>query len=145
LNPLDLAWAAGFFDGEGWIGMTRTAKGGFSIVATATQKQIGPLAKLQSMFGGAIHDKGDKRKDGCSFWSVSSALAETFLRAVLPYLVVKKEQAEIALLYRAMPWRGQSVKRYGFGEGRKRSRHDAHKEVDEKFFRTLQAMKRDAA
>jgi hypothetical protein len=145
ISDVDAAWASGFFDGEGCVALTRTAKGGFSVVATVTQKHLPPLEKLKSLFGGAVHDKGGNRKGYCHSWATSAALAERFLRAILPYSIEKKEQIEVALLYRAMPWRGQSVKRYGFGEGKARTRHDAHKQVDETFFKTLQEMKRDAA
>ena len=46
----DLHWAAGFIDGDGCVGHTRTTP-----MITATQKDRWPLEKLVSLFGGTIY------------------------------------------------------------------------------------------
>ncbi len=96
----DLAWAAGFVDGEGcilptvkkesrWKGTVR-----FGLVLKVDQVVPEPLEKLQSLFGGTII-AGQRAYT----WSVYSREAQSALSAMMPYLVNKRAQAGLAILY----------------------------------------------
>jgi hypothetical protein len=105
----DLAWAAGFIDGEGcvsivqrWTGACSTKKSYryYQLNINVPQINKDPLLKLQKMFGGqiqAIKPTGPRRQ---SFvWTIHAALAGRMLSMLVPYLIVKKNEAELALQY----------------------------------------------
>lgn len=54
----DIAWAAGFLEGDGYFGKNRT-----TLEVSATQKTAWPLERLQEMFGGTL---GQVTKQGLS-------------------------------------------------------------------------------
>ena len=59
---------------------------------------------IQEVFGGAIHLNNRGRikygRKPMFVWLVSDAKAEEILRLVLPYFLIKREQADIALAFR---------------------------------------------
>ncbi len=94
-SSTDFAWAAGFLDADGHISVTsqqsdKTYLG--HIVIGARQVRVEPLSRLQDIFGcGAIHS-GEKAYS----WIVSSAAdVRNIIPVLLPYLVLKKHDAEI--------------------------------------------------
>jgi hypothetical protein len=103
VKPIDAAWAAGFLDGEGYIGVTRDnsvrdGKTYYKVAVSAGQIHKTPIELLQSMFGGRIVYQKNKFK-GCWHWRVFGENAYSALRIVLPYLVVKRQQAELVLQF----------------------------------------------
>jgi hypothetical protein len=108
-----LAYAAGFFDGEGSISVStrkhRRIPGRAELMAGITMSQTGDqgkrvLERFASEFGGAITGPVFRKDDGIVHrrpyyaWQVSYAIAREFLIAVLPYLIRNREIAENALL-----------------------------------------------
>lgn len=94
MNDTDLAWAAGFIDGEGCISI-RTSGNYYGCVLTVVQKFPSPLLKLQTMFGGSIaaRDKGAAYQ-----WRITSnPKVIEVLTLLYPYLLVKKPQAKLVL------------------------------------------------
>ena len=55
-NEIDIAWSAGFFDGEGFITIGRRSGKyrGHYLRVGVNHVAIGPLLKLQEIFGGKI-------------------------------------------------------------------------------------------
>jgi len=109
-DQLFLAWAAGFFDGEGCVLVSERKSGAhyassFQLFTTVTQQDPTALYALKSRFGGNVTPdktatKGYNRKLGaflCWRWKASSIEAFRFLQAVEPHVRVKKEQVNIAL------------------------------------------------
>lgn len=103
----DLAWAAGFLDGEGWLGCPRRkprSKNGFGtnfVTVAASQTVDDPLIKLQGMFGGNLQhlrNAGSVKIDpGYIYrWTLVGSVVEP-LTALLPYFVVKRSQALVCL------------------------------------------------
>jgi hypothetical protein len=96
------AWAAGFIDGDGMVTICRqTSRSGngnywYNVKLSAAQKFQTPLLRLQSMYGGKIYHTTNKYGDWY-VWSLNSGSAVPALRAMLPWLVVKKARAELAL------------------------------------------------
>ena len=60
------------------------------------------LIVLSELFGGSTHlaKLGTSKRRPCWDWDLVSAGAEAALRKVMPYLVEKRAQAEIAIAYR---------------------------------------------
>jgi hypothetical protein len=103
-TPTDLAWAAGFFDGEGCIHIGKSIQRqyeNYQLVISVTQAEREPLDKLQELFGGFIKSYQATRytRKYHLHWGLSSIKATNALRAMLPYLTVKREQAELALKF----------------------------------------------
>lgn len=113
MNNIDLAYIAGFFDGEGSIVITPIAhstsnqKRTFNMRAQAVSTNEEIIRLLLAMFGGDIKNKPIKgNRKACWTWRVSSQAATNFLELVLPYLKIKKPQAELALEFQSHKTRG---------------------------------------
>ena len=98
----EVAYTAGFFDGEGCVNIARYLKRGrpyhtLAIIFTNTDFRV--LAWLQQRWGGNIYkptlSHGRQRPYG--HLRFSAGPARPLLQAMLPYLIVKKSQVEIAL------------------------------------------------
>lgn len=111
-NPTEaeLAWAAGILDGEGCICIYgrpgRISKKGVHALAltvnvTNTDPRM-PL-KMKEIFGGnlsrAVERRGNPRRRPILAWVITGRPAGNALAKMLPYLVTKREQAEIAIIY----------------------------------------------
>lgn len=89
----EAAYAAGFFDGEGCITAQVAKDGSTRLHVRIGQKFVDPLEFVQLHFGGKL----SQCKDGMFYieWSGRSALP--VIEAMLPYLIVKRRQAELAV------------------------------------------------
>jgi intein-encoded DNA endonuclease-like protein len=106
-SETELAWAAGFFDGEGCI-ILRKSKNTYVVRATVTQVNPAPITKFKQLFGGHISLQKQKRegwKDQWKWEQDSKSGVET-LKLLLPYLIVKRDVAEIAIEF-------QNTKKHG--------------------------------
>jgi hypothetical protein len=113
LTPADLAYAAGFFDGEGHIRIQKHSSrcATFMLQVIVTQSTEQPLDWFVASFGGTckkrlVPYKGTRKVRWD--WQASSAVADNFLRLVYPYLRNKKDEADIALEFRGT-FRAQHV------------------------------------
>lgn len=105
-DPAILGYAAGIVDGEGYIGIStafdvrksRKLSHFVRLVIVNTDPRL--PGWFADRFGGAIavsHSGRKKRwKPRCS-WAIHGERAEKFIEAIRPYLVIKGEQADIAL------------------------------------------------
>jgi len=90
-----LAWAAGFFDGEGTACILQKGRT-HRLYVCLPQKVREPLDKLKATFGGSVYAGPDIYR-----WQVKDVKAADFLAAVLPYLTVKFSVATLALGHQA--------------------------------------------
>ena len=112
-NPADivtLSYAAGIIDGEGCISLHRAndseykAKCSYALHVAVSMTDMVVPAWLYLNFGGSLcHYKGrtPNRKD-THMWTVAAENARRFLIDVLPYLKLKKPQAEIAVEFQTI-------------------------------------------
>jgi len=98
----DYAWAAGFVDGEGSIGIYASHHT-YSLTLYVGQKYRKPLDKLATLFGGTPYFNKSKTKNGSGLWDwkISSTKARDALVAMLPFLVVKRNQALLAIEFQS--------------------------------------------
>lgn len=111
LAPEILAYAAGFFDGEGSISLIpyhRTGKNRkhnktyYRLDVVLSNTYFPAIVWLKNNFGGYIFVYNNKQKKNSSpiaRWKISSKNAIRFLEMVLPYLQQKKREAEIAFAF----------------------------------------------
>ena len=98
----ELAWAAGFFDGEGYVTIQERIHPkytGYYLRVGINHVAIQPLIEIQKLFGGKIekqslHTIVGNRKQRHR-WSLSTSAAAEMLQQLLPYL--KNKQKVVAL------------------------------------------------
>ena len=104
MKRTDLAWAAGFIDGDGCITITKNGNAHtLRVQVDSTTRK--PLEKLVSDLGGKINGpymSRSKHKDSynrrpISTWVLNGVAAKEILGKLLPYLVNKKSQAAIGI------------------------------------------------
>lgn len=102
----DLAYAAGFLDGEGCIYIDRRqpcrdqgeASPQHQLRVSAYQLACEPLLWLKERWGGTV---SGPKSSGVFQWDLKSGLAETFLRDIYSYLKVKQTEARLGLEFYA--------------------------------------------
>ena len=120
-DKLFLAWAAGFFDGEGSVivemSKEKACLHGFrtSLHANVTQTSLPCLQLFLERFGGGITTTENRTPSGRRWavqyrWTVRNEAALQFLQTIEPYTVVKKEQVQAALKY---PMYSPDGRKYG--------------------------------
>ena len=107
MEPVDIGWAAGIIDGEGCILLSRNKKRGcFTLRVHVVNTDPYMLIKLKKLFGGSIHESNAKTDlPHWKFkwvWVVVSKDAEIALETLIPFLVTKREQAELAITFRLL-------------------------------------------
>jgi hypothetical protein len=104
LTVEELAYAAGFFDGEGSILISRR-KNTFFIYLRITSTDLHSLEWMASCFGGSVQNQTPnklvKTCRPCWYWGLASKNAERFLKAIFPFLQIKREQASVALEFQS--------------------------------------------
>jgi hypothetical protein len=112
-----LPYVAGLFDGEGWVRVqtpgvrldgSRTPGSNYrrfpsyQVIAGVAMTYKPAMVAFHEQFGGTLYgDDHYRRKDPKNRtiyrWHVTSQQAHPFLSAILPYLIIKREQVELAL------------------------------------------------
>lgn len=102
MSDTDLAWAAGFIDGEGCIGAYTNGLRSYHVLSLAvSQKYRQPLERLVELFGGTIRVKHNP-KDVFE-WRMGGDRAAGILAQLIPYLRTnKKGQAILAIQFQSM-------------------------------------------
>lgn len=109
-----LAYLGGFIDGEGTIWITKSnwrnlyfektgsKSGNYSAKVAAKQVKPEPLQLAQSVFGGSLWQEkknyGHFTKKRLWVWSIQNRVAVKALNFLLPFLIIKKEQAKLCIL-----------------------------------------------
>jgi hypothetical protein len=107
-RKLKVAWAAGFFDGEGFVGTSkRTSKRGDKVYESLYIR-IGinhvapePLEEIIFLFGGTLNkqalDKVVGNRKPRHQWKITTDKAVNALREMLPYMKNKQYVASLAI------------------------------------------------
>ncbi len=108
----ELFYIAGFFDGEGCVNlqMNESKKYG-ELTVCISNNHCGILRYIQSIFNGRIHNT---RSYGYTpEWRCESKKAVFFLESVLPYLRIKRRQAELAIEFQKTVIKGMIHRKNG--------------------------------
>lgn len=101
-SKLDLAYLSGFFDGEGHISIISFVGHGYRQYAArihVTNTDVPSLEHYKSIFGGKIRPHSKPRKQTYR-WELTINLDRMrFILSMLPYSIVKKEEANIVLQF----------------------------------------------
>lgn len=100
---MNIEYAAGLIDGEGYIGI-QEAGGSFQVrlKVAMTDKGRPALMALSSLFGGRVRpDKAQtERSRESHVWTVTGLAATEIIEQLRPHLIVKTAAADIALEFR---------------------------------------------
>lgn len=94
----ELAWAAGFIEGEGnFRGEATTEQ------VTVGQVQKEPLLKLQRMFGGSVRMRAQRSYDGCKrspfwLWVVCGSRARGVMMTLYQLMSTRRKQQIVTAL-----------------------------------------------
>ena len=107
-----VAWAAGFFDGEGSVTLAagnpghgqRRHAGQMKLAISVWQTQKAPLLRLQMLFGGTIYANPQRspRHAPSWAWRLHDQQAMDALLEMEPYLIRKAAQAAVARDFRVL-------------------------------------------
>lgn len=108
-HTADLAWIAGFLEGEGsFYGNVADGK----IIASAVQVNPEPLIKMQRVVGGRLYQYTNKR--GCTFWrwTLNGSWAVGLAFTIYPWLSRRRRNQVVAMVtkWKACPGRNNSLK-----------------------------------
>jgi hypothetical protein len=107
MEQIDLAYIAGIVDGEGYIGITSDGKKGkrgqinYRLRVTVTNTSEWLCRYLRFYVEGSIvylRPLNDNRQP-CWQWQVDYKKAGNFLKLIVPYMHIKKPQAELAIKF----------------------------------------------
>src|SRR5271155_455189 len=95
-------YMAGLFDGEGsvMIAHTKKVKNGphyYHLKICLSNTHWGCMTFLRDNFGGCINWVPEYKGKRCWFWTLHSRKAANLLQHLLPYMVIKKREAKIAV------------------------------------------------
>lgn len=97
----EIAYTAGFFDGEGCVRIKKANQGGNSyyLIAHITNTNPVILKKVQDLFGGNTRVQEKGRNKPIYNWYITSSEANDFLKTLQPFLIEKKSQAELGIKF----------------------------------------------
>ena len=115
---IELSYLAGFLDGEGYFCISNICtrkiqnyqQKNLRIGATNTNKDV--LDWIKFTFGGSVSYRGkprSKKHKKSYVWFICNQKAEDLSRELLPYLKVKRLQAEVGLKFRETFHRKDSI------------------------------------
>lgn len=95
-QAIEFPYLAGILDGDGNVSIC-----GPQLMVKVTNTNLPVLLRIRETFGGTVGEKKTHQKDGyvrrrCWHWYMYRKEAAQLLVAMMPYLVLKKEQARIA-------------------------------------------------
>ena len=97
----DLAYAAGFFDGEGCVRISKRKRGKnqleYTELISIGNTDHDTLEWFAMMFGGKVgHERKGVNKP-IKYWKLTNAMAVNFLQQVRPWLRTKAAQADVVI------------------------------------------------
>ncbi len=108
LNSLDASYIAGFFDGEGSVMLIKRGSKSHTIglrvvIAQAERNKyiLDWITEVTGVGNSVIKKAQNKFQDNGLTWVCHAEAAEGFLHQLLPFLKIKREQAELGIAFQA--------------------------------------------
>lgn len=97
IPEIKLAYLAGIFDGEGCIHVNTRDNEAFTYQLSVTSTDIELLNWIKDLVGGRIYGpfKGKKNWRNAYYWHANGLHGKRILQAISPYLILKKEAAQL--------------------------------------------------
>lgn len=106
--PIDLSYIAGLFDGEGCVNIEKNKASDmlsgfrYQLKTTIQIREAWILEELKNIFGGSLiyYKDSFEKHSPTGRWRLTDKKAGLFLKIILPYLRLKKEQAIVGIEFR---------------------------------------------
>jgi hypothetical protein len=104
-RELQIAWAAGFLDGEGCFNLSKSSGKGChettkNAVLYAGQTRTAPLDRLAELFGGNVRPAKVTAAGSLNYqWVITGSQLVPVLEELIPHLVLKQGEARAVLAY----------------------------------------------
>lgn len=133
-------YIAGFFDGEGSIGVYSRKQRGYHLRTQLTQKKSkdieGVMSYLLVQYGGNLSEQKTLSNGVKYNWQLNSDKAVSFLESIVSFLILKKKQAQVAIW-----WQKQRPIRIRNKKGQIVLKKKADIRLDEKISRIIKELK----
>ncbi len=98
MRKIDLAYTAGIVDGEGCIGLYLSSNKSFRVHVTVTNTNEWLIQWLKFAYGGNVCSAPVPVNCKLAWrWNIVSNQATNFLETIMPFLKLKRQQAELAI------------------------------------------------
>lgn len=130
MTEIDLAYLAGIIDGEGCISIVKYPWGHFNCRISVVNTDVRLMVWLQESWGGGLSTPRQVKPHWkpTMMWILSGEKAVDLIKELQPYLMLKKEQAEVFLSYWELHQRLQ-VSRKAYDRGAFREEASVLKEA----------------
>ena len=111
LTVEEIAYIAGFFDGEGYLGIADNQ--GLRLIVSISNTKFEILHWLKDLFGGSIYvrQRSGSNHKPIHIWTIVSREATLFLCQIQPYLRMKDEVAQLGIDFQnTKDWGGYNSK-----------------------------------
>lgn len=104
-------YLAGLFDGEGHVSITWSRNSGYArspkLCVKLTNSHLPVIETVKEMYGGHIYKVKKGKETYLQVYTISLTVEESkrFLHDLMPHLIIKKRQAELALEFSATIYR----------------------------------------
>lgn len=104
MTKASLEYLAGFFDGEGYIGVVHeSVNKRYALRVTVFNNDPAGPAMFVEVFGGKVQQrKQNGQRIESWFWLLHGRFAKKFIEVIEPHLVLKKAEAQLALQFPIM-------------------------------------------
>jgi hypothetical protein len=145
MTEIEIAYLAGLFDGEGCIHIKKTRRPDtpcgvqYALQTSVRMTNKNAVDKFYNAFGGHVYPCSKRfpwHKDMWQ-WIALSSIAQVFLMDTMPYLIVKKDEAKLALEFQVEKKR--TVGQKGIKGFARKTTEEIKKE--EKYYRNMRDLK----
>src|SRR5206468_1125149 len=112
LTEMEKAYAAGFFDGEGSVQISKKGEREFVLRITAANTNRESMLFFRGRWGGSVYEKKPRnpRHKVSWHWQLSAQQALIFMRDIQPYARIKQPQLDLGIEFQSISrrWGGRS-------------------------------------
>src|SRR3990167_994220 len=89
---IDIAWASGIYEGEGWCSVIPNMKGHKTQGVYVGQKDTWILFRLKALFGGSITSRTQGQYENQNIWHIHGSRAREFLAIIYPFMSPRRKK-----------------------------------------------------
>jgi len=106
-NYIEIGYLAGFYDGEGYVGISKGKRDSYSLSVEIANTNFDMLKIYETKFGGKIRliKKEEEHYKEKYHWDITNHNALPFLKYIQPFTIVKRQQIDLAIEFQE--WHNQ--------------------------------------
>jgi len=106
-NYIEIGYLTGFYDGEGYVGVSKGKRDSYSLHVEIANTNFDMLKLYETKFGGKIRliKKEEEHYKVKYHWDITNNKALSFLKYIQPFTIVKRQQIDLAIEFQE--WHNQ--------------------------------------